>query len=186
MTFYGVVFGVLFLAAVQGVLLSLGSPRLLPSATLVAIVFNDVIFATHVLEQGRRYSIPLKLLDLVAFILAVYALLVLNPAENPFQVDVSLSLPGVDRPPVFWGLLTAYWIVALIWNCCARQGRESHWSEEARVLMFMIVFALAVSAFIDRGKESFADMNGWTSFAPLVIVIGYMVLKACPSRHQKT
>lgn len=132
MTFYNIIFGILFLGAVREIFASFALPEQIRSlafwkaAALTIIVFSDVVYTSHILEDlKKKYNVWMKLLDLVNFIILTLALLSLNPtASNMFQLSVepmfikyNIGNPAPDW--FFWTLLSIYWLLIIMW---IRQG----------------------------------------------------------------
>lgn len=128
MTFYNIVFGLLFIGAFREVIFALAKgpdwPLFCLAATLSILVFSDTIYTSTVIESKKnRYSIKMQLLDLWSFILLSFAVVVLNPAKNDmFEVDVTavlktfVSNTGWSPEALFWGLLTLYMLNLVYWN----------------------------------------------------------------------
>lgn len=138
MTFYNIIFGILFLGAVREILASLSLPseqRTLAfwhAVILTLIIFSDVVYTSHVIEELKKpYKIWMKLLDLLNFIVLTLALISLDPSQNNvLQVSIEPILKstiGLPTPSwVFWLLLTVYWLLLGAW---VREG-EIHPNKE--------------------------------------------------------
>lgn len=125
MTFYNIIYGILFVDAISVVVFSVSSgfsdPLLFWEACVASIIiFIDVVYTSHAIEDLRKpYSVWLKLIDLLNFLILGSALLALNPsALNLFQIEIKWAA-HVDRnwaTVVFWGLLSAYSVLLFLWN----------------------------------------------------------------------
>jgi hypothetical protein len=159
MTFYNIIFGLLFIGAFREVIYALGEGpdwRLFClTATLSVLVFSDTIFTTVVIEEKKyEYSIRMKLLDLCSFILLSFAVVVLNPAKNDmFEVDVTNVLETLVggtglQEALFWGLLTLYMANLAIWNNLLGMNRVKcywwvKWVQPVMALSFAAMAAMA-------------------------------------------
>lgn len=126
MTFYSIVFGVLFLASANKVwhaILGQSHSGLLQSITLMLLIASDVIYTSHVIEEKNRpYSFNMKLLDLLNFFLLGFALIALDPMGGTDFYDGG----GNEGPPqhvgtqmnepLFWFLVCTYWVILIFWN----------------------------------------------------------------------
>lgn len=127
MTFYNIIFGILFLGAVREIFVSLALPpgqRWLAgchAVILTLLIFSDVVYTSHAIEELRKgYGVGMKLLDLLNFIILTLALLTLNPTQNNM---LQLSVESVYRDntwipaphALFWFLITLYWIGLTLW-----------------------------------------------------------------------
>src|SRR6185436_10242310 len=109
MTFYNVISGILFLGACQAFLAVLGTPVMWAAATLVITILNESVITSELIERTSApvpYKLEMKLLDFLAFAMLSWALLVLSPSGNTFNVDVTNSLWGAGSPSCFWLLLS--------------------------------------------------------------------------------
>ena len=130
MTFYNIIFGLLFMGSYSEVVRSLAAGKdfipeyFLQASVLSVLIFSDTIFTSMVIESTRRrYSITMKLLDLTSFILLSFAIVVLNPTnQNMFQVpvnaesllhSVTITL-GCSNETLFWALIAPCKFVATI------------------------------------------------------------------------
>lgn len=187
MTFYNIIFGLLFIGAFREVVFALsGGPdwRLFCLAgTLSMLVFSDTIYTSLVIEgKKKRYRAPMKLLDLWSFILLSFAVVVLNPKENDlFEVDVTKVLNAVtigtgwNWEALFWGLLTLYMINLVVWNSLLSirdvmwRDRWVKWVQPALVLLFALMTAAAWVAWGASAKLSGAR---WFVF---FLILGYLL-----------
>jgi hypothetical protein len=160
MTFYNVVSGILFLGACQTLLRTIGLSSFWPAATLAVVIFNDSINTSETIEREdnpRRapYTVWMKLLDLLAFMLVGLALMAIDLVRNPFGVDVNLTLPSLAASSVFWLLLTAYWICLILWNFMALQFDNSKWKPWAQCLCIVTLLPFVACAWASAGRYDF-------------------------------
>lgn len=132
MTFYSLIFAVLFLAAGQELLRAvfkpstgcfLCDPTFWMASAIALLVFNDTVCTAHIFEDPsattkRRYTFTMKMLDLLNFFVLGSAIIVLNPQSNLFSIDASSNtiINGTAREPLFWLVLSVYWVVAIAWD----------------------------------------------------------------------
>lgn len=140
MTFYSIIFGVLFLESANKAwhaILGQSHTGLLQSITLMLLIASDVIYTSHVIEEkDRGYSFNMKLFDLLNFFLLGLALIALDPMGDMDFYDRH----GNEGPPqhvgtqmnepLFWGLVCIYWIVLILWNINGRlyKGIAEWWA----------------------------------------------------------
>jgi len=153
MTFYSIIFGILFLGAVRELLVSIVEANVLKclmALTLVLVVFNDTLYTSHYIEQERGiYTLEMKLLDLVNFLVLACSIFFLSPNDNIFyRLDTSTNY---YNPGIFWGLLVIYWLFAGIWNYCAiktskKKAESVTWVNWA---IGMLLLASTILAFLN-------------------------------------
>lgn len=129
MTFYNILFGILFWGACRQLLLLVDTAAVWDAATIAVIVFNDAMNTSQILEaeqrRNRTYSAPMKLIDLINFMLLSLSLVSLRPDDNPFNVQPADSLVAILKPWVTWLLLTLYWAFLVLWNwLCGLYSKE--------------------------------------------------------------
>jgi hypothetical protein len=185
MTFYNVISGILFMGACQSFLQTLGGPAMFMAATLAAIMCNEAVLTSELLEFSKKgrdqlpYSLGMKFLDLGTFVVLSYALLILTPKSNTFAVDLHDRLWFEDWPVAFLVLLGVYWIATWGWNILAEQDDDTKWNRtflKARRAMCVPFFAAAVYYGV-RGFGSFKDIDWVLPVALFLIVLGQMLLK---------
>ena len=186
MTFYNVISGILFMGACQAFLQTLGVPAMFMAATLAAIMCNEAVLTSELLEfskKGREplaYSLGMKFLDLGTFVVLSYALLILSPVENTFNVNVAKkNLWFADWPVAFLVLLALYWAATWWWNVLAGEDDKTKWNPtflNARRAM-SVPFLAAAAYYWAMGVASFNDMGWYLPIALFVIVVGQMLLK---------
>lgn len=166
MTFYNIIFGLLFIGAFREVIFALANldwPLFFLATTLSVLVFSDTIYTTDIIDvdgKNNLYSVDLKLLDLLSFILLSFAVVVLNPVSNDmFEVDVTPVLDtiagksGLNKETLletlFWGLLTLYMLILVRWNKLLGLDRvklRHRWVNKVQpgfVLVFAVMAGLA-------------------------------------------
>jgi hypothetical protein len=186
MTFYNVISGILFMGACQAFLQTLGAPAMFMAATLAAIMCNEAVLTSELLEfskKGREplaYSLGMKFLDLGTFVVLSYALLILSPVENTFNVNVAKkNLRFADWPVAFLVLLALYWAATWWWNVLAGEDDKTKWNPtflNARRAM-SVPFLAAAAYYWAMGVASFNDIGWFLPIALFVIVVGQMFLK---------
>ena len=157
MTFYNIIFGILFLGAVKTMVMRViawNPPLFLEAATLCLLVFSDVIFTSHMIEELKKpYKVWMKMTDLLSFLLLTGAALATNPgAENLLGIDASKRLTEQYREPVFWGLISLYMFCLFLWNalCGTYQNFSKKHDKHLLVqpglaVLFLVMFAASWS-----------------------------------------
>lgn len=182
MTFYNIIFGILFLGAVgQFFHIVFESSNFnfmtLPSfwmvTTLTLVVFNDVIYTTQVLEgpptdKRKDYTLSMKLLDLLSFMFLCAALLVLAPSDNILSVKIKTDLLQESREFFFWLLLTVYWATAIIWNTAGKVYSDS----SSGKIRWMLIVMLILSGFLSLAN--FFHFPGSIVWILRVFILLYM------------
>ena len=121
MTFYNVISGILFLGACQALVHEMGTPTAWYAATLVALMCNESVLTSELLEGANPYpyTLKMKLWDLLTFFVLAYALLVLSPDTNAFgSSGEGARLFGAGIPAFFLLLLALYGLFSIVWNGC--------------------------------------------------------------------
>lgn len=127
MTFYNIIFGILFLCAVREVLQAFVDrcwPKFWMSTALGVLICNDILYTSHCIEENHiPYTISMKLADLTNFLLLAACVMVLSPTGNLLGVQSTRSEVAGHPPPrralgepAFWFLLSAYWGLCMFWN----------------------------------------------------------------------
>lgn len=179
MTFYNIIFGILFLGALREVVRSLAQPEhpgFWQAVTLSLLVFSDTVYTSEVIEEKQRpYSVWMKLTDLGNFVLLTFAILAIDPtAENMLQLDVRPFFGGRPLEPVFWSLLALYWLGLILWNVAGRMyvgvsARLLRWVQPAFCGLSVLMVVLS----------SYAPAHGATAATrPIVAVLAlaYLIL----------
>jgi RimJ/RimL family protein N-acetyltransferase len=188
MTFYNIIFGILFFGAFREVISSLAAgPRwdlFCQTATLSVLIFSDTIYTAVIIEgKGQRYSIWMKLVDLLSFIWLSLAVVVVDPKrENMFQVDsqnlLALVCGNMCCKPeaIFWALLTLYTINLIIWNTALRiyrNLRHHRWIMLIQPLMAILFGAMAVLSYLPDRGEILDVARPTIAVLSLIYLVGY-------------
>jgi hypothetical protein len=180
MTFYNVISGILFLGTCQVFLANLGTPVMWYATILVATTLNESALTSELIERTHGpvdYTLGMKFIDFLTFGILAWALLVLSPARNVFDIDVSRSVWGSGRPRYFFLLLVAYWLLTLCWNALAKQLRPTVWQPWFLRIMKMTWSPFAILAIVTWSSPGFDTLwPGWGVIATIA-VSGYMLLK---------
>ena len=122
MTFYSIIFGVLFICACKELFQTLLQKEwegFCQASSLALLIFNDALYTSHEIEQLKiEYTIQMKFIDLVDFLLLALAIVVLDPINNQLGVKAKM-LYKKNEEFFFWCLLAGYWILTLLWNYLA-------------------------------------------------------------------
>lgn len=180
MTFYNVISGILFLGACRAFLGALGEPAMWPAAVLVVTILNESVITSELIERQIApvtYTLPMKLLDFLAFTLLSWSLLILTPVDNTFDTDVSQSLWGAGSPRGFWSLLTAYWLVTLAWNAAAGQRDRTKWRPWLVRCMHLMWLPTLIAAAATWNSRDFASAVPWPAWVALACVSAYLLSK---------
>lgn len=180
MTFYNVISGILFLGACRAFLGALGEPVMWPAAVLVVTILNESVITSELIERQIppvTYTLPMKLLDFLAFTLLSWSLLTLSPVDNTFDTDVSRSLWGAGSPRWFWGLLTAYWLVTLAWNAVAGQRDRTKWKPWLVRCMHLMWLPTIIAAAATWSSRDFFSAALWPAWLALACVSAYLLSK---------
>lgn len=134
MTFYSIMFGILFIGSVQLLFQSFFTSDWIGvslAGILCVLIFNDTLYTSHTVEnETRKYSVSLKRLDLLNFFILSIGLILISPRQNVFIsgsfFDLftanSNALTGKwafsyhNREAFFWLTIIVYTISAMIWN----------------------------------------------------------------------
>ncbi len=187
MTFYNVISGILFLAACQSFLATLGTRTMWVAATLVITLLNESILTSDLIERSKDpipYKLEMKLLDFVTFAVMLWALLIISPSPNALNVDVSQTLWGANDPRWFWALLTAYWGLTLAWNCLAGQLNSDSWHPKFIWWMKSMWVPPLVVLVATHNNSAFSSLPPWTGIFTLILVSAYLTTKLVAKRTQ--
>jgi RimJ/RimL family protein N-acetyltransferase len=191
-TFYNIIFGILFLGAFREVIRSLAEgpdwTLFWQTATLSVLIFSDTIYTAVVIEGKRkRYTMRMKLLDLASFILLSLAVVVIHPTDkNMFEVNATSQLGrllgelGCTAEALFWSLLCAYSLVLIIWNAWGKtyDGLRHHrwvmWVQPMMLVVFGVMAALTWPSPWPANADWFLAGARPAIFAlSLVYLVGY-------------
>ena len=153
MTFYNIIFGILFLASFREVIYSLNQPdseHIFESLTLMLLIFSDVIYTSHVVEdREKRYTVGMKYTDLFNFLLLGFAVFALNPTkDNIYQVAATSGWTEGTWIAIFWALIVVYWIGLILWNLqgVAYSDRWMRYVQPLLLLPLLIMLILSIFA----------------------------------------
>lgn len=119
MTFYNIIFGILFLAVYREAAVALleGRDVLWQLVSITLLLFNDTLFTAHAVESAHRaYKLGLKFIDLLNFMILTVALVSLAPEGNLLSIPAPHWLEGKVARIVSWGCVLLYWILCLVWT----------------------------------------------------------------------
>lgn len=188
MTFYNIIFGILFFGAFSEVIRSLAAgpdwKLFYQTATLSVLIFSDTIYTAVVIEGKRQsYSIVMKLLDLTSFILLSLAVVVIDPNEkNMFHVDASRLRTlvcgnlGCEPEAIFWALLTLYVLILIGWNASLRIYRNlkyHRWVTWVQPILATIFTAMAVLSWRPGWDPILDAARPTIFFLSLIYLVGY-------------
>ena len=126
-------------------------PSFLEAATLCLLVFSDVIFTSHMIEELKKpYKVWMKMTDLFSFLLLTGAVLATDPSkDNLLEIDVGTLLPLVYREPVFWLLVAVYMFFLCLWNAQCGTYKDFLKKHDKHLLIqpgMVVLFALMCAA----------------------------------------
>jgi hypothetical protein len=131
MTFYSIIFGILFVSVCREILQAFFERKWLTlslASTVALLIFNDVIYTSHGIDQmGRFYTIQMKLVDLLLFILLAMSIVLLDPQNNLLGAKVDLDYLHGRQEALLWGLLSLYWILGLVWDWLGDRYKGLQW-----------------------------------------------------------
>lgn len=179
MTFYNIIFGLLFLGACQAVLVSLGSGTDTLLLILVALlIFNDAINTSEVVEERKfAYTLPMKLFDLASFLLLATTLIILSEnGKNFLDVPVYSALPSLlkhaSAPPL---LLLVYCAMVAGWNLSSPEvGRIEEWPKKLIIVAAGIVIAITGLVFVRPVRLDYPLLYSLLVIAAMLATLGYM------------
>ena len=187
MTFYNVISGILFLGACKAFLAALGSWSMLPTALLALTILNESVITSELIERGTNpieYSLQMKLLDFITFLVLAWALLVVSPTKNAFDIDVSSSLIGAGSPRAFWLLLLAYWGLMLLWNQISGQLASNSWHQWFKKWMKVMWVAPLVASILQWNATDFVSdsLSVFVAAFNVLLVFCYLTSKLFASK----
>lgn len=180
MTFYNIIFGILFLGACQAVLISLASGTDTWLITLVGLmIFNDAVNTAEVVEQRQfDYTIRMKLIDLGSFLILAASLILLSEDKKSFlDASVYSVLPKIIKhpsvPPV---LLLVYCGLVACWNWESKDIRKPReWPPFLIIAASVIVLALIVLAFLRPFRLEYSTAYALVVFIAMAGTFVYLV-----------
>lgn len=177
MTFYNIIFGILFLAALREVLQAFfdrDRDRFWMSAVLTLLICNDILYTSHCIEEKKlAYTISMKLADLLNFVLLSSGILMLSPNGNLLGVQALAAGSGGasrslrEREGWFWLLICSYWLLCMFWNALGGAYASDHdiWRRSVPFLFFVPLAAMLGLAW--RGPQG--RLARW--FRPIVALL---------------
>jgi hypothetical protein len=161
MTFYNIIFGILFLNACQAVLASIGASAAGPwylaadpwfLAFVALLIFNDAVNTSEVIEERKvEYKIQMKLFDLVSFLLLSMAIISISRSTQVFgDANAFARLWPFFREPLAPSLLLlGYCVSVALWIFYAEELRtRDEWRWYLWVAVVMIVGAIIATGVI--------------------------------------
>lgn len=155
MTFYSIIFGILFVGACKELfqtLLQKNWDEFSEAASVTLLIFNDVLYTSQELESGQvPYLLQMKFIDLVDFLLLAMAIVMIDPCEN--QLGVKSNSPFKRREFFFWSLLTVYWILTLEWNqmeAVAQELTPTYVAFQCALLLILIAMSMLAAMWPSR------------------------------------
>ena len=148
MTFYSILFGVLFIGTMkefaQSVLTG-DALKIILSVNLALIIFNDVLYTAHFIsDRDGIYTVKMKILDLLNFFILGTAIVCISPNRNIFLAEADVAgLPSSVAPIYIWLLIAAYWGSALMWNFLAERAMK-----KAGVRRFRMEWLVAMCSLV--------------------------------------
>ena len=178
MTFYNILFGLLFFGAIKelsAVLANYSHLRLLMVAALALTIFNDTLYTSHSLEKASaKYTVGMKLIDLGNFLILAAATYVLSPKTNLFAaVSTEFDLDPKTQTILLWLFLSMYWPLALYWNKLAGQAMPEYFKGEGWIThsMFITPFLAFLLSFFRNDT-----LNLSTSLLALLALAVYVLI----------
>lgn len=179
MTFYNIIFGILFLGACQAFLISLSCETDTWLITLVALmIFNDAVNTAEVVEQRQfDYTIWMKLIDLVSFLVLAATLILLSEGTKNFlDAPIYLDLPEFIRhPSIPPALLLVYCGLVAGWNWTSKDIRKrSEWPWYLIIAVSVIVIALLVLVVLRPVRDEHSALYPLVTVIAMVATLGYL------------
>ena len=154
MTFYNIIFAVLFFGAVRELFMAAVDFRplqLLMASTLALVVFNDTLYTSHSLHEDKAtYTVGMKLLDLGSFLVLASAIFILSPGATYFVNRPSdWDVDPQTKSTLFWLVLTGYWFLALGWNRLAERAmpqipKSKSWITQSMFVLPLLAFVVSL------------------------------------------
>jgi len=167
MTFYNIIFGILFLAAIREAMQAYfdrDRDRFWMSAVLTLLVCNDILYTSHCIEEKKlAYTISMKLADLLNFVLLSAGILMLSPAGNLLGVQARAPAASCtasasrQREAHFWLLICLYWLLCMLWNWLGGAYDSDHdaWRRSVPLLFFAPLAAMwGLALWRPRGRTA--------------------------------
>jgi cytochrome bd-type quinol oxidase subunit 2 len=180
MTFYNIIFGILFLGACQAVLLSLNRETDTGLITLVALmIFNDAVNTAEAVEERKfDYTIGMKLIDLASFLVLATTLILLSEnTKNFLDAPIYSSLPEwIRHPSVPPALLLVYCGLVAGWNRASKDiWKRSEWPWYLIASVIAIVIALLVLVGLRPSRLAHSTAYALVTGIAVLGTLGYLV-----------
>lgn len=178
MTFYCIIFGFLFIGACREFFQAAFSKKwrvFCIASTLALLVFNDILFTSHEVEVlCIQYTIWMKLVDLIAFLILTMAFIVLNKKSNFLEITIQSKVFTRRRETIIWSLLGSYWLLALLWNKIGKVYAIKHGYrlEIAVFILILLILMIILSAY------PYGIITKLTRWIVPVIILFYILYKA--------
>jgi len=124
MTFYSILYSVLFISSFSNLIFIVISKQEFLSAIisviLCLVIINDIIYSSHQLDRNSEdYLLSMKFIDLLNFFVLSISLILISPQNNIFVGNLSIA-PSFFifkyRFIFIWITLTIYFSVSIIWD----------------------------------------------------------------------
>jgi hypothetical protein len=183
MTFYNIIFAILFFGASRELFVSIVERNWLKffmALSLAICVFNDTLYTSHYIEKDAEvYNVKMKLLDLLNFLVLGISLVILSPRNNVFYDGSDVPGVTISEPPAwcFWGLLVIYWIIARCWNRLAERPQKTNSQESTWVSTwpFLTIVIVTLLAFI-ASLTPWPSLQLYTSSYCAATLLAYMTI----------
>ncbi len=175
MTFYNVISAILFLGAFRELLRAIDAfqwSRLCIAGTLAAVVFNDMLSTSHLVEHEKSvaYDWKLMLIDLANFALLATALVAIDPNDNLFNVKLP-HLATTLSETWFWALLGGYWLLLIVWS--VRAATLGGW----RLLPSLVVALFFIGEAVALGFGASDPVASWGRFLAFAYLLVYFLVR---------
>lgn len=193
MTFYGIIYAVVFMAAVRQVYygVAIADPMQSWAGVVIALLaFFDTAYTSQIIDdQQVLYTVGMKFIDMINCLLLLCALVIQCPRDNLF---VS-SGRGAIEPPAeseaagwYWILLLAYWLLMYSWHVLADRAPRGtpnvHVPADARVqlapITFFIGIALFLLGYLFSWLAQYKALPAWYSHLAIAALLGIYIVGA--------
>jgi hypothetical protein len=124
MTFYSILYSVLFISSFSNMLLIVISKReflyAVISAIFCLVIINDIIYSSHQLDKdSEKYLLAMKFIDLLNFLVLSIGLILISPQNNIFVGNLSTApsfLISEYRIMFIWLTIGIYFSISIIWD----------------------------------------------------------------------
>jgi hypothetical protein len=178
MTFYNIIFGILFLGTCRELFYAGFCSKwkdFFVLSTIALLVFNDTLFTTHEIEVLKlSYTVWMKLIDLLDFLILTAVIIILKPFNNFLGIKINKRPLIRYRDSVIWTLVTIYWLLGLLWNKVGNiySNEIGFRTEYSLFLLFFFILMTLASWFRWQIVVNFLRI------IIMFIVFGYIILKA--------